>query len=396
MPGARIEKLSIDDNQTLTVTLKSNSLNCFVEPQNDLWTFDLEGRPIGFFIDSVNYRRTLNNTFHKKSRKTIDGEDYRDVEMFSPEKSKYLLEKGVYFLQKYAHQLPNDFHPIIKNIIDFSFTKLSENGELFSDIYLPISILPPDQYMSIVVQITEGCNYNKCTFCNFYRDRPFRIKSQTEIDTHLENIKSFLGEGIKLRKSIFLADANAIVMPQNKLVSAMESIQKSFPEIPHFYSFVDVFTGIKKTEEDYQQLANLGLKRVYLGIESGSIELLQLLNKPTLSEDIIQLSNTLKKSGVQLGLIFLAGAGGKAYHKQHVEDSVELLSHIELGKGDIVYISEFIETNPEYNITLSQYNVEPPSRVDIRLMANDLKQTIKKISSKETKVAVYDIQQFFY
>jgi radical SAM superfamily enzyme YgiQ (UPF0313 family) len=131
---------------------------------------------------------------------------------------------------------------------------LSADAISFKNVYLPISILPPDQYLALVVQVTEGCNYNQCIFCDFYKDRPFRIKTNTELKEHLLKIKNYFGEGIKMRRSIFLGDANAIVIPQERLIKALRSIKNVFPQPKDIYSFIDVFTGIKKDPAVYQSL----------------------------------------------------------------------------------------------------------------------------------------------
>ena len=69
----------------------------------------------------------------------------------------------------------------LARITAWSPSRLAEDAARFRQIYKPVSILPPDQYLSIVLQATEGCSYNRCTFCTFYRDRPFRIKSPSRV-----------------------------------------------------------------------------------------------------------------------------------------------------------------------------------------------------------------------
>lgn len=393
---AIIHRVSIDDRQTISVTLKSHALNIFEEPQNNLWTFDLEGRLIGMYVNGINYRRTLDNHFFKKTRRRFNGETYREVNPISMDEAKRMLEKGQTFLKRVESELPVSFKFYVRKVLDMDITRLTESGERFSRIYLPISILPPDQYMALVLQITEGCNYNQCTFCNFYRDRPFHIKTVEEIEHHFKDVKSFFGEGIKLRKSIFLADANALVIPQKKLVTFLELIRCKFPDIPRLYSFIDVFTGTKKSTEDFSTLAGFGLNRVYLGVESGNSELLDFLHKPQLTDDILEVSNHLKMGGVRLGIIFLVGAGGEFFRQKHLEDSLKLVKRLPLDSGDIIYISEFYETNPQYRSTMETRGIEVPTRLDIRTMSTEFKAAVKQMVPKGVSVSIYDIQQFIY
>jgi hypothetical protein len=131
-------------------------------------------------------------------------------------------------------------------------------------------------------------------------------------------------------------------------------------------------------------------------VESGSADLLELLNKPQLTEDVIQLAESLKAGGLDLGLIFLAGAGGKKYHGAHLAESLELVRRLPLGKGDIVYISEFYETNREYNRVLKEVKAPLPERKDVRRMAVEFNREMRTVVPIGTAVSVYDIQQFLY
>ncbi len=380
----------------LILTLKSNAFNLFEQPANNLWTFDLEGRLVGMYVDQANYRRTLDNRFFKKTHVNISGEYFRSVKPVPFDIAFPLLQRGTNLLSRVRDRCPEPFQEIIAKITCMTPVALREQTRTFNEIYLPISILPPDQYMALVVQLTEGCNYNQCLFCNFYKDRPFRIKSVPELTDHLLAIKGFLGKAILLRRSVFLADANAIVTPQSRLVTALDAIHNHFPKLNDIYSFIDVFTGIKKSAADYSELAGRGLKRVYLGVESGNQELLRFLNKLQLTDNIIKLSENLKSGGIQLGIIFLAGIGGLRYAERHLRDSLELIKHLPLSEGDIVYVSEFHETNPEYRKKMESENIPLPDMFAIRQLSKQFKAELKAVVPKGVAVSIYDINQFFY
>ena len=386
--------LPLAGGRTLRLTLKHHAFNVFTQPDEDLWTFDRTGRLLGMYVSGVNYRRTLDNRFVRKSREMIEGETYREVSLIPWKEAENLLAQSHHLLEQ-AQNLPAGFADMARKVLARKMDDLEEEGERFRRIYLPVTILPPDQYMALVLQITEGCNYNLCTFCNFYRDRPFRIKSMPEVEEHITRVLDFFAAGLTLRKSVFLADANALATPQERLVSFLEMIRTKIPQ-RRVYSFIDVFTGLKKTAEDFARLKTLGLQRVYLGVESGSADLLELLNKPQLTEDVIQLAESLKAGGLDLGLIFLAGAGGKKYHGAHLAESLELVRRLPLGKGDIVYISEFYETNMEYNRVLKEVKASLPERKDVRRMAVEFNREMRTVVPIGTAVSVYDIQQFLY
>ncbi|MCK4903235.1 MAG: radical SAM protein [Candidatus Marinimicrobia bacterium] len=391
-----IEKVQLSSNKTITFTFKENVINIFEEPQNNLWTFDLEGRLVGMFIEGKNYRRTLNNQYFLKLRSTIGDEHFRDIKQIPIDEIKPLIEQSHILIRSNQYRLPNVFHTPLSKILKMNSTVLQNSAKEFNNIYLPISILPPDQYMSLVIQMTEGCNYNQCTFCNFYRDRPFKIKSADELKRHLNKVKSFFGEGINLRKSIFLADANALAVPQIRLIKGLELIHNIFPQFFNYYSFIDVFTGLKKSANDFKQVNMLSVKRVYLGVESGNSNLMLFLNKHQLNKDIIELTHNLKSGGINVGVIFLIGAGGNKYAEKHLIESLKLLEQLPLGKGDIIYLSELYKTNSSYEKSMAEQNIPLPTRQKIRQWSTEFKTELKKQYAKNMQISIYDINQFFY
>ncbi|MEE9167166.1 MAG: radical SAM protein [Candidatus Neomarinimicrobiota bacterium] len=395
-PKAKTWRIPSESHREVLVTLKSNCFNLFDFGSGNLWTFDLEGRLMGMYVDQVNYRRTLDNRFFAKSRKSGNGQTFRTVEHVSLKSAGGLIDRARSLLLFVQPRLPGELNGYVQKILRMDMPSLEKSGEAFSGIYLPVSVLPPDQYMSLVLQITEGCNYDQCVFCTFYSDRRFRIKPLDEIEEHIGQVKRFFGAGLMLRKTVFLADANALVIPQSRLLPILGSVNDLLPQFKSIYSFIDVFTGIKKSARDFSDLKELRLKRLYLGVESGNSELLDLLKKPQLVSDVIVLAERIKAGGVNLGLIFLAGAGGLAFHSKHLADSVRLIESIPLSSHDLVYISELYGNSREYHLALEERGVPLPSRQETRRMAIEFKTAVTKVVPKGVAVPVYDIRQFFY
>lgn len=393
---AQIQTIILEGDREVIVTRKRHAFNLFQKPGNNLWTYDLEGRLMGMYVEGVNYRRTLDNRYFKKERRKSAGTRFRTVQPVPLQRARALLDRGRGQVAQIRSRLEPGLQEIGSRIEDLDMARLQEQARAFGRIYRPIAILPPDQYLALVLQVTEGCNYNQCLFCNFYRDRPFRIKTLDEVGEHLAAVKRFFGAGLRLRKTIFLADANALVIPQARLLPILRLIRRSLPQYQQIYSFIDVFTGNRKTARAFKALNALGLKRVYLGIESGHPGLLQLLKKPQAEDDILNLIANLKTGGIQLGLILLSGAGGAAYHRDHVRESARLLKRILLSKGDLVYISEFYQTNLDYRVVLEERGITLPSRTEIRTMTTELKAALRRVVPREVRIPVYDIQQFFY
>ena len=219
---------------------------------------------------------------------------------------------------------------------------LAGDAERFLAICGPVGILPPDQYLSLVVRLTEGCSWNACTFCGLYRDVPFRVRTRTEVQQQIAALTAFFGPSIVLRRSVFLGDANALCLAPHRMLPLLDAVAEALPGRPLF-SFVDAWTGRRKTSGDWRACAERGLRRVYVGLETGDPALLTWLGKPGTPSDAVELVHALHGAGVGVGVIVLVGAGGERFADAHVAGSVATLSAMRLGPDDLVYFSEYVD-----------------------------------------------------
>jgi radical SAM superfamily enzyme YgiQ (UPF0313 family) len=270
----------------------------------------------------------------------------------------------------------------------------------YHQVYRPVGILPPDQYMAVVLQVTEGCSFNTCTFCNFYRDRPFKIKRPDEFKEHALKVRDFLGRGLSLRRTIFLGDANALVTPMARLLPLFDSVHEVFDveKMGGIFAFLDGFSGEKKLVADYQLLREKGLKRVYVGMESGNADLLKFLKKPGKPEDVIHAVQTMKQAGIPVGVIVLLGAGGKQYAQGHVVDTIAALNAMDLDMDDIVYFSELIESEGmQYVKDAYQARLRPLSSEERIAQGDEIERRLVFSEEKgEPHISRYDIREFVY
>jgi hypothetical protein len=214
----------------------------------------------------------------------------------------------------------------------------------FTAVYQPVSVLPPDCYRALVVQLTEGCCYNRCAFCTLYRDVPYRVKNSEELETHLTGIEALFGEAQSLRNKVFLGDANALALDQALLLDHLERVRARFPDIAEggFYSFLDTFTPPLKTEAEFSVLREAGLRRVYVGLESGHRPLRAALRKPGTVAGTQEVVARCKRAGVRTGIIVLVGAGGADFAEGHLRDTTEAIRAMDLGADDLVYLSPLV------------------------------------------------------
>jgi len=267
----------------------------------------------------------------------------------------------------------------------------------FAAVYRPIGILPPDQYLSIVLQATAGCSFGTCTFCDLYRDG-YRVKTPDEFTSHLHGVLDYLGDSILLRRrSIFLGAANALAVPMPRLVELFETIQREVPKpVPPVRAFVDAFTGVRKEAADYRRLRDLGLGRVYVGLESGHDPLLAFVRKPGTSAQAVETARALKAAGVAVGVIIMIGLGGRDFAAGHVADTPAAVSAMALGEGDILYFSDLVEVpGTAYPVIAGRTGLTPLALPE-RLAQLDAIKARLRFAGRGPQMARYDIREFVY
>jgi len=382
-------------------------------------SFDNEGRLLTLFEGGRLYKRGLDNRVIEKWRSWQLGESGRVRRDLDYDDKRRLFMDVYESVCKVAHALPTnaprDVRRRLERILGWNETAYDVDRTRFQRAYTPVTVLPPDQYLALVLQATQGCHYNQCLFCDFYRDQPFRVRDEDMFRSHIAAVQSFLGEGIRLRRTIFLADANALVIRQARLVRLFEVINACFTIAPArmnkvdlsrwkkqhpdgmtgVYSFLDAFTGKKKSSDDFAQLADLGLRRVYIGMESGHTPLLVFLRKPSMPDDVRETVRAAKAAGVNVGMIVMLGIGGDRYAEGHVRDSLALLNDLPLDAGDMVYFSEFVdEPSSEYAEAAQAEGIQPLSGEAIRQQAKAIRTGLR--FPIPPRIAAYDIREFIY
>lgn len=238
------------------------------------------------------------------------------------------------------------------------------------------------------MQVTEGCGWNRCHFCSFYRKQPFRLKRPRDIKDHIDRVAAFFGEGLSLRRSIFLGEANALGAPLDHLLSTMETaLERLVPRMGPFrgfYSFSEGSDAACHEVSDFRALARLGLKRVYYGLETGQAALRKTLGKPGSLESIAESIENAKAAGVRTAVILLAGAGGRAWARRHEEESVRFIRRLPLDQTDILFVSPLHGRDGTGQTPLSSGDMERQISILRRGLADKI------------RVAPYDIRELVY
>ena len=188
---------------------------------------------------------------------------------------------------------------------------------------------PPSEANSLIFQVTLGCSFNQCSFCDMYRSKEYSERTWDEVKGEIDMMAKIMPD----TQRIFLADGDAINLSTDYMVKILEYIREKFSSIERISCYAMPMNLLKKTPEDLQKLHNAGLNMLYLGIESGSDIVLRKVTKGATSKTIIKACNKAKDVGFKLSCMVILGLGGKKYSK---ENAIETGKVISASKPDFV------------------------------------------------------------
>lgn len=184
---------------------------------------------------------------------------------------------------------------------------------------------PPSEAMSLIVQVTIGCAYNKCTFCSMFKDKKFRVRNVAEVKEDLAEARRMYGYVEK----IFLADGDALCLSMPKLEDIIGYINELFTETKSINIYASPKDVLAKSQQDLERLHALGVKILYIGAESGNDEILKNINKGATRDEIIEAVRKTESSGIKASVTFIQGLGGEAMYREHAIDTGTMISAME-------------------------------------------------------------------
>jgi hypothetical protein len=394
-----------------TISLKDSSLAVSIG-EREVVVCDRAGRLYSFFTDNKHHRRSLSGQILQKF--SID--EQRQRRWLDRSEADALIDRATQHLRELINAINSpdwiwlinpdspeqliEYQSIIERGAQFDSEAADWDAARFQQIYSPIGMLPPDQYLALVLQVTQGCTFNSCAFCDLYQ-QPFMVKTPIEFERHIEEVRNYLGESILLRQqSIFLGAANALAVPMARLQPLLEIANKEFNPYGRndlgFYAFLDALTGTHKTLSDYDTLKQLGLRRVYIGLETGHDPLLALVHKPGGSIDAIETVRTIKAAGINVGVIVMVGLGGDRFNDGHIADTASTLNAMHLGTGDLLYFSDLVERpNTAYPILAEEQSIRALTPIEMAEQRQSIR-TQLIFGNDPPKISIYDIREFVY
>lgn len=184
---------------------------------------------------------------------------------------------------------------------------------------------PPSEARSLIIQVTVGCAHNRCTFCNMYRVKKFRVRTKEEIMKDLDECRDYYGPYVS---RVFFADGDALVVKTELLLELLAYVHKNFPYVERITSYGTAKDVLAKSEEDLKALAAAGLEMVYIGAESGDDRVLEHIHKDVTAAQIAAAGQKLKRCGIKTSVTLISGLGGRKGIREHAIKSAELINQM--------------------------------------------------------------------
>lgn len=229
-------------------------------------------------------------------------------------------------------------------------------------------IRPPNEAYSLLVRFTRNCSWNKCAFCQLYKGRRFEKRTLDEIRSDIDTIKAIYDEIKELSvreglsgkitdslvegifdshtinecyksvavwmyfgcRNVFIQDANSLAAKPDVFIGALRYLKETFPTIDRVTSYARARTLARGvTSENLKRMKDAGLTRIHVGLESGSDELLQFMNKGVKKDDHILCGKKVKEAGIELSEYVVLGLGGRKWWREHALETADTLNSID-------------------------------------------------------------------
>ena len=184
---------------------------------------------------------------------------------------------------------------------------------------------PPSEAESLILPVTDGCSWNRCTFCEMYTapQKAFRARDEAEVVDSIRRTGERYGAQVR---RVFLADGDALVLPTRRLLAYLEAIRTHLPAVHRVSSYCLARNLTKKSVAELKSLAEAGLGLAYLGAESGDDEVLARVSKGETFESTRAALDKLGEAGITRSVMILNGLGGEALSAQHADNSARLIN----------------------------------------------------------------------
>ncbi|MBW1926628.1 MAG: radical SAM protein [Deltaproteobacteria bacterium] len=196
---------------------------------------------------------------------------------------------------------------------------------------------PPSEADSLLIQATIGCPHNRCNFCMVYKNGPkYRVRPVAEIKQDMVEAKKIYGPRVR---TMFLPAGNTIAMNTQDLADVCCFARTTFPCLERITVYGSSQFIHKKGPDKLRQLAEAGLGRIHVGLESGDDVILRYICKGTNAGQQIEAGRWLMDAGIELSLYVILGIGGRERTYDHARETARVINEI---APDFVRLRTFV------------------------------------------------------
>jgi len=188
--------------------------------------------------------------------------------------------------------------------------------------YIEPLFRPPSEARSLILQVTNGCSWSRCSYCDMYTQpqKKFSVKPEDDVLNEIE----WAGRHFPRVRRVFLADGDALVLSTRRLLNILHAIRTHLPHVSRVASYCLPRNVAGKSDEELRQLNEAGLGLIYLGAESGDDFVLQSINKGETKQGTIDALNRLADAGIRRSVMIINGLAGEKFSEQHALNSADL------------------------------------------------------------------------
>ncbi len=234
---------------------------------------------------------------------------------------------------------------------------------------------PPSEAYSLIFQITKGCSWNQCAFCEMYSTKDFKAKKREKNIEDIEKTAALLPD----TRKVFLADGDAMVLSSERLLEILTLLKTSFPKLNRVGIYASTRNLLTKSPQELKELHDAGLKIIYVGIESGDDVVLERNKKGETFKSTVEGLLRAHDAGIQSSVMILTGLGGKERMHSHAVESAKVLNETQPHFASTLVLSfPFGEKHYRNRLGLP---FELPDKKELLI---ELQTMIKQLQLKET------------
>jgi hypothetical protein len=155
-----------------------------------------------------------------------------------------------------------------------------------------------------------------------YHDKKYRVRA---LDDVWEDV-DMAARAYPGARRVFVCDGDALSAGYDTFAALCRHIGSRFPRLERIAAYVNARDLLRLSGEELRMLRALRFSLGYLGLESGSARVLELIRKGATPEDMIEMARVARGADIALSAIVLLGAGGRALTGDHIRGTIETVN----------------------------------------------------------------------